>query len=117
MNVIGFLYVSLGGSTVQLHDKSVTGLLKLEKTRFVHVHRRVSVVKMATVLECPTEEQRTVCIFLWAKELNAIYIHNKIFPVYGGKFLSLKAIRNWVQKLSEGFSKVAKSVGMRVDWN
>jgi hypothetical protein len=30
-----------------------------------------------------------------------------MFPVYGRKFLSLKAIHNWVKKFSQGRSKVA----------
>jgi hypothetical protein len=45
--------------------------------------------------------------FLWAKELNAEDIHEEIFPVYSGKCLSRKAVHNWVEKFSEGRSKVA----------
>jgi hypothetical protein len=30
-----------------------------------------------------------------------------MFPVYGGKCLSLKAVHNWVEKFSQGLSKVA----------
>jgi hypothetical protein len=30
-----------------------------------------------------------------------------MFPVYGGKYLSRKAVHNWVEKLSQGRSKVA----------
>jgi hypothetical protein len=57
---------------------------------------------MATVLEeCTTEEQRSVVRFLWAKGLNAKDIHKEIFPVYGGKCLSRKAVRNWVEKFSQ----------------
>jgi hypothetical protein len=41
----------------------------------MHVQRLVSVVNMATVLECPTKEQRSVVRFLWAKGLNANDIH------------------------------------------
>jgi hypothetical protein len=57
MDVIGFLCVSLGSSTVQLHDSL---------DAHAHVHRLVSVVKIATVLEgCTTEEQssgaRSLC--------------------------------------------------------
>jgi hypothetical protein len=49
----------------------------------------VSVVKMVTVLEeCPTEEQRSVVRFLWAKGLNSKDIHKEMFPAYGGKCLS-----------------------------
>jgi hypothetical protein len=47
---------------------------------------------MVTVLEeCSTEEQRSVVRFLWAKGLNAKHIHKEMFPVYGGKCLTLKA--------------------------
>jgi hypothetical protein len=56
---------------------------------------------MATVPEvCPTEEQRSVVRFLWAKELNAKDIHKDMFPVYGGKCLSRKAFHNWVANVS-----------------
>jgi hypothetical protein len=52
---------------------------------------------MATVLEdCSNEEQRSVVRFLWAKELDAKDIHKEIFPVYGGKCLSHKAVHSWV---------------------
>jgi hypothetical protein len=44
--------------------------------------------------------------FLWAKGLNAKDIHKEIIPVYGGKCLSRKAVHNWVEKFSEGRSKV-----------
>jgi hypothetical protein len=60
----------------------------------------VSVVKMATVRdECSTEEQPSVVgFFLWTKGLNAKDIHNEMFPVYGGKCLSPKAVHKWVEK-------------------
>jgi hypothetical protein len=45
--------------------------------------------------------------FLWAKELDAKDIHKEIFPVYGGKCLSRKAVQNRVEKFSQGRSKVA----------
>jgi hypothetical protein len=44
MDVIGFLYVSLGSSTVQLHDS-------LGSRRACPCHRLVSVVEMAILLE------------------------------------------------------------------
>jgi hypothetical protein len=57
------------------------------------------VVKMGTVLEeCTTEEQRCVVLFLWAKGLKAKDIHKEMFPVYGGKCLSRKAVHNWTEK-------------------
>jgi hypothetical protein len=43
---------------------------------------------------------------LWAKGFNAKNIHKDIFPVYGGKCLSRKAVHNWVEKFSQGLSKV-----------
>jgi hypothetical protein len=57
---------------------------------------------MATVLEYTTEEQRSVVRFLWARGLNAKHVHKEMFPVYGGKCLSRKAVHNWVEKSSEG---------------
>jgi hypothetical protein len=48
---------------------------------------------------CTTEEQRSlVRFFVWAKELNAKDIRKEMFPVYGGKCLSHKAVHNWVAK-------------------
>jgi hypothetical protein len=56
---------------------------------------------MATVLEkCITREQRSVVRFVWAKGLNAKDIHKEMFPVYGGKCLSRKAVHNWVANVS-----------------
>jgi hypothetical protein len=63
---------------------------------------------MATVLEvCSTEEQRSVLHFFAGKRLTAKNINKEIFPVYGGKCLSRKAVHNWVEKFSQGRSKVA----------
>jgi hypothetical protein len=47
---------------------------------------------MATVLE--------KCAFLWAKGPSAKDIHKEMFPVYGGKCLSRKAVHNWVANAS-----------------
>jgi hypothetical protein len=49
----------------------------------------------ATLLEaCSTDEHVLVCVFfLLAKGLNAAGIHKEMFPVYGGKCLSLNAVR------------------------
>jgi hypothetical protein len=67
---------------------------------------------MATVLEgLTTEEQRSVVRFFFLREmargLNAKDIHKEMFPVYGGKCLSRIAVHNWVDKFSQGGSKVA----------
>jgi hypothetical protein len=48
-----------------------------------------------------TEEQGSVMrCFPWAKVLNAKDIHKEMFPVYGGKRLSRKAVHNWVSGVS-----------------
>jgi hypothetical protein len=62
---------------------------------------------MATVLdEYTTEEQRSVLSFWCVKGLNAKNIHKEMFPVYGGKCLSRKAVHGSVEKFSQGRSKV-----------
>jgi hypothetical protein len=66
-----------------------------------HVQRLVSVVKMVTVHEeCTIEEKHSVVLLLWVKVLDAKDIHKEMFPVYGGKCLPCKAVHNWVKKLS-----------------
>jgi hypothetical protein len=75
---------------------------------YAHVQRLVSVVQMATVFEGILPKSSVLlCVFLWAKGLHAKDIHKEMFPVYGGKCLSCKAVHNWVEKLSQGCSKVA----------
>jgi hypothetical protein len=57
MDAIGFLCLSLGSSTVQLHDGLGTDV-------HAHVQRLVSVVKTTTILEgYTTEEQSAVVRF------------------------------------------------------
>jgi hypothetical protein len=61
-----------------------------------YVQRLVSVVKIATVLEeNTTEEQRSQC----KRYLKKI--------VYIGNYLSRKHVYNWVEKFSQGRSKIA----------
>jgi hypothetical protein len=61
---------------------------------------------MAVVLkDCATERQLSVVLSLWAKELGAKDIHKQMFPAYGGKCLSRKAVHNWVEKFSYGVGK------------
>jgi hypothetical protein len=62
---------------------------------------------MATAFEkYTTEEQRSVVLFLlWAKRLNAKDIHKEMFPVYGRKHLSRKAVHNFVEKYSHDVRK------------
>jgi hypothetical protein len=60
---------------------------------------------MATVLrDGTTEEQRSLVRFLWANGLNVKDIHTEIFLVYGGKFLSRKAVHKLVEKSGEIFA-------------
>jgi hypothetical protein len=63
---------------------------------------------MATVLdEYTNEKQRSgVLSFLWVKIINENDINKGIFPVYGGKCLSRKAVHNWTEKFSQGRSKI-----------
>jgi hypothetical protein len=51
---------------------------------------------MATVLgKCSIEEQHSVVRFiLWSKEFNTKNIHTEMFPVYGEKSLSRKAVHS-----------------------
>jgi hypothetical protein len=73
MDVLGFLSVSLGSSTVQLHDRQIAD-------EHAHVQRMVSGIKMATVFEeYITEEQRSVVGFLFCGQKNSkrrIFIKN-----------------------------------------
>jgi hypothetical protein len=101
MDVIGFLCISLDSSTVQVHDNlgsrhacacSEAGFSSQNDDR---------------VWGCNTEEQRFFCAFLWAKGPSAKNIHKEMFPVCGGKYLSRKAVHIWVEKFSQGHSKVA----------
>jgi hypothetical protein len=58
-------------------------------------------MRMTVLEECSTEEQRCVVYFSWAKRLNKKDIIKEMFPVYGGKCFSRKAVRNWLEKLSQ----------------
>jgi hypothetical protein len=56
---------------------------------------------MPTVLEeLTTEEQRSTVRSFMAKGLNAKDIHKEMLSVYGGKYLSRKAVYNWVANVS-----------------
>jgi hypothetical protein len=46
------------------------------------------------------------CSILWARGLNAKNIQKEVFPVYGGKCLSRKAVHNWVEEFFQGRTKV-----------
>jgi hypothetical protein len=56
---------------------------------------------MTTVLEeYSTERQCSLVCFLSAKGHNSKVIHKEMFPGYGGKYLSHKAVQNWVANVS-----------------
>jgi hypothetical protein len=101
MDVLGFLCVSLSSSTIQLHN--ILGSIcacTCSEAGFSSQNG-----------DChSTEEQRSVVRFLWAKGLDAKDVHKEMFPVYGGKCLSRKAVHNWVKKFSHGHLKVADDV-------
>jgi hypothetical protein len=79
MDVISFLCVSLGSSTVQLHDC-------LGSRRDVHIQRLVSVAKMVTVLEeYSTKDQSSVVRFFCGQKDSMQRLSIKMFPVYGGE--------------------------------
>jgi hypothetical protein len=96
MDVIGFTCVSLGSSTVQLHN-SLGSRRACSSSEFRFSSQNGNVLEV-----CTTEEQRCVVRFLWAKGLNAMDIRKQMFPVYGGKCSSHNAVHNWVKKFSQG---------------
>jgi hypothetical protein len=74
----------------------------------VHFQRLVSVVKMATVLEGVLPKISVLlCFFCGQKDSMLRIFIKKCFLVYGGKCLSRKAVHSWVEKFSQGCSKVA----------
>jgi hypothetical protein len=93
MDVTGFLCVSLGSSTVQIHDSLGTGCTcTCSEAGFISQNGDHAV-------ECNTKEQNSVVHFLWATV-------KKCFLFTVGKCLSRKAVHNWVEKFSHGCLKV-----------
>jgi hypothetical protein len=103
MDVTGFLFVSLGSSTVQFHD-SLGSRRASSCSEFDFSSQNAD-----GAWECTTEKQCSGVRFAWTKGLNTKVIHKEMFAVYGGKFLSCKAVRNYeyVEKFSLGRVKVA----------
>jgi hypothetical protein len=109
MDVIGSLCVSLGSSTIQRHDNlgskracacSDAGFSRKNGDSAWGVfYRRAAFC----------------CAILWKKGLKAKDIHKEMFPVYGGKCLSRKAVHSWVEKFSHGRSKVADDARPRAE--
>jgi hypothetical protein len=55
-----------------------------------------------------------LCVFV-GKDLNAKDILVEMFPLYGGKCLSRKALHNWVEIFSQGRSKVTDDIRPRAE--
>jgi hypothetical protein len=94
MDVIGFLCVSLGSSTVQLHYSLGS------RCACVCSEAGFSSQNGNGAEEFTTEDQHTGVRFLWTKGLNAKDIHKEMFPVYGRMCLLCKAVQNWVENVA-----------------
>jgi hypothetical protein len=92
IDAVGFLSVSLGSSTVQLHDSMRSRrACACSEIAFSSQNDGYALgVKYRTTAFC--------CVVLWAKGLNTKDIQKEMFPVYGGKCLSRTAVHNWVKK-------------------
>jgi hypothetical protein len=105
MNVIGFLYLSLGSSTVQLHD-SLGNRCACACSQDAFSSQNV---------DCAwgVHYRRTVfCYaFLWAKGPSAKDIYKEMFPVHGWKCLSRKAVHNWVADVSLMMKRLKRRCG------
>jgi hypothetical protein len=106
MDVIGFLYVSPGSSTVQLRDSlGSRRACRCSKDGFNSQngdHRMVSVVKMATVLEAyTTEEQRSFVPFFYGQNdsMQRIFI-KKYFLFTVGSICRVKPYTNGSRKVA-----------------
>jgi hypothetical protein len=92
MDVIGFLYVSLGSNRVQLHER-------LSSRRGSHVQTLVLVVKMVTC--CRSVLPKSIVLFyvffLWEKRLNAKDINKGCFLFMVG---SVRRVHSWVANIS-----------------
>jgi hypothetical protein len=102
MDVTSFLFVSLGSSTVQLHNSLCSRrACKFSEASFnsQNADRTLGIYHRRAAFSC--------AFFLWGKGLNAKDIDKEKFPVGGGKCLSNKAVHNWIEKCSPGRSKIA----------
>jgi hypothetical protein len=104
MEAIGFLCVSLGSSTVQFHDSlgSRRACTCSEASFSSPNGNRTWEVYYQRVAFC--------CVFFADIRTQCKGYHKEMFPLYGGKCLSCKAVHNWVKKFSQGRSKVVDDV-------
>jgi hypothetical protein len=60
---------------------------------------------MAIVTDCILPKSSVlICDFLWPEGHTAKDINKEMFPVYGGKRLSRKAVHSGVEKRSKGYA-------------
>jgi hypothetical protein len=67
---------------------------------------------MVTVLEGALPKSSVLLYFICGKK----NMHKEMFPVYGGKCLSRKTVDSWVEKFSQGRSKVADDETVARKW-
>jgi hypothetical protein len=99
-DILSYLLVSVGSSTFQLHDSLGSRRACLEAGFSSSIGDRVWGAYYRKAALC-------CAFFELEKRLNAKDIHKVIFRVHCGKFLSRKAVHNWVEKFSQGRSNVA----------
>lgn len=102
MNVIGFLCLWLGSSTIQLHENLGSRLAYA----YSEAGFSSEIVELDWRLYCRGGDFFSA--FFVVKRLNVnTNIHTEMCPVCGGKCLPRKAVHNWVEEFSQRFSKVA----------
>jgi hypothetical protein len=94
MDVICFLCVSLGSSTVQLHDSLGS------RRAYACPEAGFSSQNGDHAWRVYYQRVAFCRAFLWAKGLNARDAHNELFPVHCRKHLSHKAFHNLVANVS-----------------
>jgi hypothetical protein len=102
-------FVSLGSSTEKLHDSL--------GSRGACVYSEAGFSSQNSDCAWGVYYRRVAfsCAFLWVKELNAKDIHKEMFSVYDGKFLSFKAVHNWVASVSLMRKRLTRRCGSSWD--
>jgi hypothetical protein len=90
MNAVSFLCVSVGSSTIHLHD--ILGWRRACACSEAGLSSQIG----DGVLRVYYQRETFCYTFLWVKGLSAKPIHKKMF-VYSGKCLSRKAVHNCVE--------------------
>jgi hypothetical protein len=103
MDITGFLCISLGSSTVELHD-SLGIRCTCSEAGFSSQNGDHAWGEYY-------QREAFCCAFLWAKGLNAKYVHKEMFPVYGGMCLLHKVVHNWVANVSLIMKRLKQEYG------